>query len=138
MATYQSSYTGPYIDRAGKLPDPTSGSIGQFLRKRDSAGNMEFATLSPNIVLTDVTLSATPADWIFDNTYQDYPYVYSYGAANIQASYFPVIVFSEEDRKKALFAPFCETYNNGIKFYATSRPQSAVVIPTVIIFKQTI
>ena len=128
--TYQSSYTGPVIDRAGKLPDPTSGSVGQFLKKNDAAGNMIFADASAALFFTNKTVSSEM--WAADETYELYPYVATVTCTGVNSTYFPQVIFNLNEALSGYFAPVCESVdNNGIKIWASDVPDE-FTIPTLI------
>lgn len=128
--TYQSSYTGPVIDRAGKLPDPTSGSVGQFLKKNDAAGNMIFADATAALFFTNKTVSSEM--WTADETYELYPYVATVTCTGVNSTYFPQVIFNLNEALSGYFAPVCESVdNNGIKIWASDVPDE-FTIPTLI------
>lgn len=85
--TYTSAYTGAIIDRAGKLPNPTSGSVGQFLKKNDASGNMVFADASAALFFTNKTVS--DEDWQEDDTYNIYPYAADITCNGVDSTFFP-------------------------------------------------
>lgn len=128
--TYQSSYTGPVIDRAGKLPDPTSGNVGQFLKKNDAAGNMIFADATAALFFTNKTVSSEM--WAADETYELYPYVATVTCTGVNSTYFPQVIFNLNEALSGYFAPVCESVdNNGIKIWASDVPDD-FIIPTLI------
>lgn len=131
--TYQSGYTGNIIDRAGKLPDPASGSVGQFLKKADTAGNMIFVDASAALFFTNKTVS--PSAWALDtsaNASELYPYQATITCSGVNDTYFPQVIFSFNDALSGYFAPVCESVNNnGIKIWASDIPDE-FTIPTII------
>ena len=133
MASYQSGYTGATIDRAGRLPAPTSGSIGQFLRKVDAAGNMEFADVKQAKVFANVTLSASTAQWIASGI-SGYPYKYAYSNSQITDESIVIALFDDTVVQKGAIAPFCDSGSGCVYFYATSRPDLPITISTLLIF----
>lgn len=128
--TYQSGYTGTIIDRAGRLPDPASGTVGQFLKKNDAAGNMIFADASAALFFTNKTVTSDM--WSEDEAYDIYPYSATVTCTGVNATYFPQVIFNLNEALSGYFAPVCESVNdNGIKIWASDVPDD-FEIPTII------
>lgn len=133
MASYNSSYTGAAIDRAGLLPAPNTGSVGQFLQKSTAAGAMTWADASGCLMFTNKTI-ATSA-WVSDNTYTLYPYKANIACTGVTADMFPQVVFDVDDAVSGCFAPVCHSYAGGVSVYASNVPSSTITIPTIVVMK---
>ena len=68
-------------------------------------------------------------------TYGDYPYRASVALSGVTSSMIPEVIFSVEDATGGNFAPVAESYNGGVYLYAASKPENAVTIPTIILWK---
>lgn len=128
--TYSSAYMGTVIDRAGRLPDPTSGTVGQFLKKNDASGNMIFADASAALFFTNKTVS--DEDWQEDDTYNIYPYAADITCNGVDSTFFPQVIFNLNEALSGYFAPVCESLdNNKIRIWASDIPDE-FTIPTLI------
>ena len=135
MASYNSSYTGAAIDRAGLLPAPNSGSVGQFLQKTSSAGAMAWATVEASGCLMFTNKTIATSAWASDNTYTSYPYKANVACTGVTADMFPQVVFDLDDAVSGYFAPVCRSYAGGVSVYASDIPSSTITIPTIVVMK---
>lgn len=80
---------------------------------------------------TSVPVSA----FVADSTYQDYPFRAAIALTGVLDTMIPEVVLGVADAIDGNFAPVAATYNGGVYLYATSAPESAITIPTIICWK---
>lgn len=80
------------------------------------------------------TAVATSA-FVADTTYEDYPYRASVALTGVLATMIPEVVFSLTDATSGVFAPCATAYMGGIYIYANAVPESAVTIPTIMLWR---
>lgn len=80
------------------------------------------------------TTVATSA-FVADTTYEDYPYRASVALTGALATMIPEVVFSPADATSGVFAPIATVYTGGVYLYANAAPESAVTIPTIILWR---
>lgn len=85
------------------------------------------------LCFSDTTV-ATSA-FVSDTTYEAYPYRATVPLSGVIASMIPEVIFGMEDAIGGNFAPIAETYGGGVYLYATSIPDSDIVIPTIICWR---
>ena len=151
---YTSIYQGSNIDngitKANKLPASNSGIIGQFLKKANASGDMEWAdvisvtTKKNNVENTDMTnlllfftnITITSSDWQEGTSYTNYPYYAIIPCQNVTSDYYAEVVFNPDDAISGYFASVCETVTNGIKIFASNIPYTTnITIPTILCIK---
>lgn len=145
MAVYDSSYQGPTIDRAGLLPAPSDGTVGQFLKKVNSNGTMGWDNIASvttklndvaktdmtNLLLffTDQTISVSA--WTEGTSYMNYPFYAIISCPGVTANYYPEVIFNPDDATSGYFAPICESVSDGVKIFASDIPTISITIPTI-------
>ena len=90
------------------------------------------SSTSPTITLPNGTLQVQNASVSFwsDSTYPSYPYRASITVTGATANSFADVVFSDEQAKSGIYAPFCVTTTDVVHIYARSNP-GIQTIPTV-------
>lgn len=76
------------------------------------------------------------ASFVADTTYpDDYPYRAAVVLEGVLSSMIPDVTFAVADAISGNFAPVAESYNGGIYLYASDVPESAVTVPTILLWK---
>ena len=153
MSVYNSNHQGQTIDngiiKANKLPNISSGNVGQFLKKANSSGDMIWDdvvsvttqmnsvenTNMENLFLFFTNKIVQTIDWIEDTPYEEYPYYAIISCPNLTSNYYPEVIFNLQDAKSGYFAPICESMTDGIKIFASDIIEENVIIPTIICIK---
>lgn len=116
---------GNYTVNNGTLTIKTAAgtTLGTFTANSSS---------SPTITLPNGTLQVQNVSVTFssDSTYSSYPYRASVTVTGATANSFADVVFSDEQAKSGIYAPFCVTGTNVVYIYARSNPGTQT-IPTV-------
>lgn len=73
--------------------------------------------------------------WVTDTTYTDYPYRASVSLSGVDSTMFPDVVIDETDKGKYEFASSSDSYNGGIHLYASSIPENAITLRTVVCWR---
>lgn len=145
MASYNSAYVGAAIDRAGLLPTPNSGSVGQFLKKTSAAGNMAWAdvvsvttklngtqkTDMTNLLLFFTDKAVGTDSWVEGTSYTNYPYYADIACSGVTANYYPEVIFNPDDAISGYFAPVCESISEKVRIFASDIPEATITIPTI-------
>lgn len=77
-----------------------------------------------------------PTDaFVADNTYQEFPYRAAVALTDVLSSMLPEIIFSVDDSMSGNFAPVAEAYSGGVYIYASQPPETAMTIPTIIVWR---
>lgn len=96
------------------------------------AANKEYVD-AMKLLFTDVSVAVSA--FVEDGTYEDYGYRAAIPLTGVTASRIPDVIFALEDAISGNFAPVAKSYDGGIYIYASSPPDSAVTIPTIICWK---
>lgn len=104
-------------------------AIQKELQDLESGTGVELKKLQFN------NTSVNVADFVADNTHEDYPFRASVPLVGVIESMIPEVIFSLVDATSGLFAPVAESYNGGVYLYASDAPEATVVIPTIICWK---
>lgn len=75
--------------------------------------------------------------WEITNEYADYPVSCQVTLSGVNESLFPEVVYAYEQIASGVFASICNSYNGGIKLYASAVPQEDITVPTIICFRRT-
>lgn len=67
--------------------------------------------------------------------YEDYPYCAEVALTGVIATDIPEVVFSIPDASSGLFAPGGDSYNGGVKIYASDVPDAAITIPVIYLWR---
>lgn len=70
-----------------------------------------------------------------DATYDDYGYKATVPLTGVIDSMIPEVILGVVDASSGIFAPACEAYNGGVYLYASEVPDSAITIPTIIVWR---
>ena len=73
--------------------------------------------------------------WVGDTTYTNYPYRASVALSGVDSTMFPDVVIDETDKGKYEFASSSDSYNGGIHLYASSIPENAITLRTVVCWR---
>lgn len=73
--------------------------------------------------------------WVGDTTYTDYPYRANVALRGVDSTMFPDVVIDETDKGKYEFASSSDSYNGGIHLYASSIPENAITLRTVVCWR---
>ena len=73
--------------------------------------------------------------WAGDTTYTDYPYRASVALSGVDSTMFPEVVIDETDKGKYEFASSSDSYDGGIHLYASSIPQNAITLRTIVCWR---
>ena len=85
--------------------------------------------------LTFTSKSAATSAWLSDSTYTDFPYRAAVACTGVTAAMFAEVVLSPADATSGNFAPVCDTYAGGVYLYAKAVPDTAITIPTIIVWR---
>lgn len=86
-----------------------------------------------DIVLTDTVVAANL--WTETSGEVDFPWQAIIPDERITAKMKLEVILGMEDASGGNFAPVAETIDGGIKIFAVSPPESAITIPTILIWK---
>lgn len=86
------------------------------------------------LIFTNTTVPASA--WKETNTYESYPYRATVALSGVLSTMVPEVAFSIASMGETDFAPVAESYNGGIYLYASSAPESAVIIPTIWLWRE--
>ncbi len=75
------------------------------------------------------------ADWASNTTYEKFPFRAAIAVSGCTASHRPDVTLGVDDATGGNFAPVAESYAGGIYIYAKEKPETAVTIPTIAIWK---
>lgn len=84
-------------------------------------------------MLTNTQVAAS--SWVSDTTYESFPFRAAITAGGCTASHRPDVTFSVDDATGGNFAPVAESYAGGFYIYAKEKPEAAITIPTIAIWK---
>lgn len=87
------------------------------------------------LLFTDVSVS--PAVFISENTYVDFPYRGTIKLSGVTADMTPEIVFGVNEAVSGVFAPVVEAYNGGVYIYASAMPNATFTVPTIVCWKES-
>ena len=73
--------------------------------------------------------------WVADTTYADYPYRANIALGGVDSTMFPEVVIDETDKGKYEFASSSDSYDGGIHLYASSIPENAITLRTVVCWR---
>ena len=73
--------------------------------------------------------------WVRDTTYADYPYIANVALSGVDSTMFPDVVIDETDKVKYEFASSSDRYNGGVHLYASSIPQNAITLRTIVCWR---
>ena len=73
--------------------------------------------------------------WVADTTYTDYPYRVNIALSGVDSTMFPEVVIDETDKGKYEFASSSDSYDGGIHLYASSIPENAITLRTVVCWR---
>ena len=84
------------------------------------------------LVFYDVVV---PVDaWLFNSTYEDYPYRAAVELDGVDSSMIPDVHFDSYDSDSGVFSRTSPAYDGGLFLYATTVPPTDRIIPTIIIW----
>lgn len=86
-----------------------------------------------DIVLTDTVVSADL--WTEDSGEVDFPWQAIIPDERVNAKMKLEVILSMEDASGGNYAPVAETVDGGIKICAISPPSTAIIIPTILVWK---
>lgn len=73
--------------------------------------------------------------WAEDTTYTNYPYRANVALSGVDSTMFPDVVIDETDKGKYEFASSSDSYDGGVHLYASSIPEDAVTLRTVVCWR---
>lgn len=73
--------------------------------------------------------------WVEDTTYANYPYRANVTLSGVDSTMFPDVVIDETDKGKYEFASSSDSYDGGVHLYASSIPEGAVTLRTIICWR---
>lgn len=104
-------------------------AIERELQELESGTGVELKKLQFNN-----TVVASSA-FVSDSNYADFPHRASVSLTGVLSTMIPEVIFGMTDAISGIFAPIAETFNGGIYLYASTVPESAITIPTIICWK---
>ena len=100
----------------------------------DVAGNLQNQINNlKRLQFTDTVVQ--PATFVADSTYPDFPFRAAVALDGVLATMTPEVVLGVSEAMSGEYAPVAETYTGGVYIYASSKPQAAITIPTIICWK---
>lgn len=98
--------------------------------------SVTFAKLSNDAVrLRFQNIEVPTSAWAEDTTYANYPYRANVALSGVDSTMFPDVVIDETDKGKYEFASSSDSYDGGIYLYASSIPEGAVTLRTVVCWR---
>lgn len=104
-------------------------SIQKELQDLEADTGVELKKLQFNNTVVAVS------DFVADTTYENFACRVEVALEGVLESMIPEVVLSLADATSGIFAPVAETYNGGVYLYASEVPESAITIPTIIVWK---
>ncbi len=106
-------------------------AIQKELSDIEAGAGVEIRKLQFNNTVVDV------ADFVENATYEEHGYGFRAAVAldGVMDSMIPEVNFGMADAVSGNFSPVAETYNGGVYIYASSEPEEAVTIPTIICWR---
>lgn len=80
-------------------------------------------------------VSVPASAFVADSTYEDYGYRAAVDLPGVTSAMIPEVILSIPAMSQVGFASVSESYNGGVYIYADGRPESSIVIPTIILWK---
>jgi len=117
--TYVFSYTGTDWMHNEGIVDPAN--FGITIEGTPVAGDT-----------VTVTYTAGTNAFVYTNTYPAYPYRATVALTGVKASMIPLVTYGLMDAISGMYAPIAETYDGGIRLFATNEPTGAITIPTIV------
>lgn len=98
--------------------------------------SVTFAKLANDAVrLRFQNIEVQTSAWAEDTTYINYPYRANVALSGVDSTMFPDVVIDETDKGKYEFASSSDSYDGGVHLYASSVPEDAVTLRTVICWR---
>jgi hypothetical protein len=85
------------------------------------------------VIVSNVNVPASL--WADDSTTEMYTAAAIVPVTGITASLVPEVIFNMDDATGGNFAPVAESSDDGVKIYAREKPTSAIIIPTIILWR---
>lgn len=104
-------------------------AIERELQELESGTGVELKKLQFN------NTSVAKTAFVSDTTYAVFPYRASVALSGVISTMIPEVIFGMTDAISGIFAPVAESYNGGIYLYASTVPESAITIPTILCWK---
>ena len=104
-------------------------AIQNELQDLEAGTGVELKKLQFNNVSVEV------ADFVADETYEDFPFRASVPLEGVIESMIPEVIFGLLDATSGNFAPVSESYNGGVHLYASDIPEADATIPVIICWK---
>ena len=117
------------------LPATTSGSVGQYLSKINTAGDMGWKTVELSTCLFFEDKQVATTSWVADTTYNLYPYKADISLTGVTTEMYPEVIFNLDEAISGYFAPLCQSYAGGVRIYASDIPPNDITIPTIVLIK---
>lgn len=116
-------------DVAGNLQNQIDTLDGQV---EELQNNVE----SKKLRVSDVVVPASA--FVANTTYEEQGYGYQAEVAleGALSNMIPEVIFGMADAVSGVFSPVAETYDGGVYIYASAIPETDVVIPTIICWKE--
>lgn len=112
------------------------GIIDTFASRLLPDGSVTHEKLASNAVKLEFTnVTIAPEVFVSDTTYVDYPYRANLALNGVISSMIPEVIFGMTEAISGNFAPVVESYDGGVYIYASSVPESAITIPTIILWR---
>lgn len=98
--------------------------------------SVTFAKLANDAVrLRFQNIEVPTSAWAEDTTYTNYPYRANVALSGVDSTMFPDVVIDETDKGKYEFASSSDSYDGGVHLYASSIPEDAVTLRTVVCWR---
>lgn len=98
--------------------------------------SVTFAKLANDAVrLRFQNIEVPTSAWAEDTTYTNYPYRANVALSGVDSTMFPDVVIDETDKGKYEFASSSDSYNGGVHLYASSIPEGAITLRTVVCWR---
>lgn len=112
------------------------GIIDTFASRLLPDGSVTYEKLANNAVKLEFTnVTIAPEVFVSDTTYGDYPYRADLALNGVISSMIPEVIFGMTEAISGNFSPVVESYDGGVYIYASSVPESAITIPTIILWR---
>lgn len=120
---------------SGVLGETQSKTAALLKSIEDELASLEAGTAVELKKLLFTNVSVPVSAFVADTTYQDYGFRAAVALDGAISSMIPEAIFGVEDATSGNFSPVAETYDGGVYIYAASKPESEVIVPTIICWR---
>ena len=119
--------------------DLVAAEAGADYQAPIEAGEITAAMLAEDAIIAGrlrfENVAVETASFAADSTYEDFPYRAAVALEGVTADMVPEVVFSLADAASGNYAPVAESHDGGVYIYAAEKPEAAITIPTIVLWR---